>query len=123
MKKKAIVVGTIVLAISIIFLSVYFITRPSTLGNINYSCRQSTSSISDFTFNGESGDNLKFSFSSDIESGTLDITLCDSQGNVVYMLDSAKESVTWFVLEKTDTYSLVAEYNNFIGKFKIKVTK
>ena len=123
MKRKGIAAGIVVVIAAIVFLSVYWITRANTLGNINFSCREQTSSISDFTFEGESGDKLKFSFSSKVDGGSLDIILRDSQGAAVYELDQAKELVTWFTLEKTDTYTLAAEYSDFVGNFKIKVTK
>ncbi|MCI9079709.1 MAG: hypothetical protein HFH68_12460 [Lachnospiraceae bacterium] len=122
MKRKSIAVGIIVMIGMVVSLSIYGITKSNTLGNITYSCKQQTSSISDFTFEGERGDNLKFSFSSNVENGSLDIMLCGSDGNTVYELDRAKELVTWFTLEKADTYTLVAEYSNFVGNFKIKIT-
>lgn len=49
--------------------------------------------------------------------------LHDSEGREVYRLDKAKELETFYTLEKTDTYTLNAQCNNFTGKFKIKVYK
>ena len=60
-------------------------------------------------------------FESDVISGNLDMTLYDSDGNVVYILDHAKELVTYLTLEQSDTYTLVAKCDNFVGAYKIFV--
>lgn len=120
MKKKSIIISIIVI---VVLLSVWLVTRPKVLGNMNHAYTEPTTSTSDITFVGEAGDKIKFSFASDIKSGDLDMILYDSKGNVVYELDRAKELVTFFTLDNSDTYILAAEYSDFTGNFKIKVTK
>ncbi len=64
---------------------------------------------------------IKFSFKSSVEAGELDIVLYDSDGNIVYELDKAKALETYCTLEKADTYTLSAKYNDFVGNYKIVV--
>ena len=90
---------------------------------MNQSYTEPVTNSSNISFLGEAGDKIKFSFASDIESGELDIVLYDSEENVVYELDRAKELETFYVLNNSDTYTLGAEYSDFVGKFKIKVYK
>ena len=84
---------------------------------------EATTSNSNISFTGQAGEKIKFSFRSNIEDGELEIILYDSDGNAVYELDQAKALETYFVLEKSDTYTLEAEYTNFIGDYKIAVYK
>lgn len=80
-----------------------------------------TTKTSTISFVGEAGDKIKFAFESDIKSGELRIVLYDSQGNEVYELDKADVLQTFFYLESSDTYTLAAEYVDFVGRYKIKV--
>ena len=90
---------------------------------MNQSYTEPVTNSSNISFLGEAGDKIKFSFASDIESGELDMVLYDSEENVVYELDRAKELETFYVLNNSDTYTLAAEYSDFVGEFKIKVYK
>lgn len=119
MKKK--IIG--IIALGIILLGVWLLIRPKAFGNMNQVCTEPTTSSSTISFSGEAGDKLKFSFRSDIENGALDIILYDSKGNVVHELDKAKELETYFTLEESDTYTLAAEYSDFVGNYKIVVYK
>lgn len=121
--KKSIVATILFVIVIVVCISIYWVSRQNILGNIHYACRKPTSNSSDFTFKGKSGDTLKFVFSSNIENGSLNIMLYDSNGTMVYQLDSAKELITYFTLEKSDTYMLISEYIDFIGDFEIKVIK
>lgn len=122
MKKRTIVTGIIVIAI-IVLSGIYLITRPKVLASMNHSYQEPTTGSSDVTFNAAAGDNIKFSFESDIESGDLDIILYDSQLNAVYQLDHAASLSVPFTVESTDTYTMSAEYRDFIGNFKLTVKK
>lgn len=121
MKKKHKFLGIVVVIIAII--GVYLITRPKALGNIHNSYSTLTTTASTISFLGESGDRIKFSFSSNIENGDLDIILYDSKGNEVYILGRAKKLETFFDLSNSDTYTLAAKCNDFVGNYKIKVYK
>ncbi len=121
MKKKIIIISICVLLVAL--LCIYFLTRPNVLGNINQTFIDKETGSSDISFYAESGDRIKFSFKSEIESGILEIILCDSNGDVVYELDRAKELETFFTFEKADKYFLKSEYSDFIGKYSITVYK
>lgn len=119
--KKCIIIGiVIVIAASLV---IWITNTSNNLGNISYSSSSSETSISDISFSGNAGDKIKFSFSSNIENGNLDIALYDSKGNAVKKLDKAKELATYFTFDYSDTYTLKAEYTDFIGRFKIDVYK
>lgn len=118
-KKKGIIIGGIVVVL--IVLSAFLFTRPDVLGNMNQDFTESTTSTSNISFVGEENNKIKFSFRSNVESGELNIVLYDSNGNIVYELDKAKALETYFIFDKTDTYTLKAEYVNFVGYYKITV--
>lgn len=90
---------------------------------MNHSYSEQTTLNSEISFSGESGDSIKFLFSSNIEHGNLDIVLYDSDGNMVYQLDKAKKLETFYTLDKAGIYTLTAKHSNFIGKYKIKIIK
>lgn len=119
MKKKSLIIG--VVAIVSILIIVGLFNRPTTLGNMNNKFVEPETSTSNITFTGEAGERIKFSFRSSVEEGELDIVLYDSEGNLVYELDKARELETFFTFEKADTYKLAAEYSDFIGEFKVVV--
>ncbi|WP_322202690.1 hypothetical protein [Acutalibacter intestini] len=60
---------------------------------------------SDISFMEKSGNRIKFAFESNGISRNLDTTLYDLEGNAVYTLDNAKELVTYFILERSTTYT------------------
>lgn len=107
--------------IAVVLLSVCFLLPSKALGNMSHSYTEPTTSSSNFSFFGETGEKIKISFASDIKSGELNIVLYDSNENIVYELDKAKELVTYYTFDNTDTYALTAEYTDFIGSFKVKV--
>ncbi len=117
MKKSLIIIIFVIVST----ISIYLITGPKVLGNISNSYSEKITTTSDISFSREAGDRIKFSFKSDIISGDLDIILYDSTGNEVYKLDKAKELETFFTLERSDTYTLAAKCNSFIGRYKIVI--
>ncbi len=123
MKKKSIALGTFLVLVVVVLLSVYVLTHPTLLGNMNHSYREPATSSSEVSFLGETGDRIKFSFASDVRDGDLDMFLYDSKGNIVYELDKAKRLEAFLTLNYTDTYTLKAEYKDFVGDFQIKVYK
>lgn len=121
MKKKIIIIC--IFALLIVLLSAYFLTRPNVLGNINQTFIDKETGSSDISFSAESGDRIKFSYKSDMKSGNLEIKLYDSNSDVIYELDRAKELETFFTFQKSDEYFLKSEYSDFIGKYSITVYK
>ena len=93
----------------------------SGLGNMSNEYSKQVTTSSDISFVGEAGNRIKFVLESNVISGNLDMTLYDSDGNAVYTLDNAKELATYFILERSTTYTLVAKCDNFVGTYKIFV--
>lgn len=118
--KKKLLLSCAILAL-VITVTAWLFVRPKALGNINASFSEQTTSVSEFVFSAKQGDRVKFSFRSDIQAGTLDIVVCDSNGNIIYELDHADALETYTTFNNTDTYILQAQYTGFIGKFKIAV--
>lgn len=56
-----------------------------------------------------------------MRDGELDMVLYGSDGSAVYELDRAKALETFFTLDNSDTYTLAAECQDFIGNYKISV--
>lgn len=118
MKKKIIIIAIVV---ALILVGLWFVIHPKALGNMKHSYDTATTSSSEFSFVGQESEIIKFSFESNVESGDLVITLRDSSGNVVYELDDAKKLEMFYTLNATDTYMVVAEYEEFVGEFKVAV--
>ncbi len=121
MKKKCIILISFILILAVGIIGSYLLTRPTVLGNMSNEYSKQVTTTSDISFVGEAGTRIKFILESDAISGTLDMTLYDSDGTAVYTLDNAKESVTYFILERSTTYTLVAKCDNFVGTYKIFV--
>ncbi|MBO5208247.1 MAG: hypothetical protein J6B68_02765 [Lachnospiraceae bacterium] len=105
----------------LVAISLGILVKQKPLGNMKRNFLEPTTASSEVSFYADSGTQVKISFSSRIEKGTLNIVLYDSQENIVKELDQARELETYAVLEKEDVYTLVAEYNDFEGKFKVAV--
>ncbi|MGN1276595.1 MAG: hypothetical protein ACI4UK_06370 [Floccifex sp.] len=118
MKKKIMI---IVIVVVLVLAGLWLAISPKALGNMKHSYDETTTSSSNFSFSGQENERIKFSFASNIESGNLVVTLRDSAGDVVYELDDAKRLETFYTLNATDTYMVVAEYENFVGNFKVTV--
>lgn len=120
MKKKFRITGIIVIiGVLIVY---WLLNRPVVLGSMNLSFAEPTTATSTFTFHGDEGDRIMFCFKSNVESGNLDIRLYDSKGNMVFELYHGGEMQWPFDLEETDTYTVAAEYSDFVGFFNLKVT-
>ncbi len=97
------------------------LARPTVLGNMSNKYSKQVTTTSDISFTGEAGSRIKFVLQSDVMSGNLDMTLYDAAGNAVYTLDNAKELASYFRLERSGTYTLVASCDNFVGTYKVIV--
>ncbi len=97
-----------------------FCSCGASLGNISENFSNAETSVSSITFTANSGDKIKFSFRTEIESGNVDFVLYNSDGKEITEFDDAKALETYVVVDSDDTYKLAAEYENFIGKFSAK---
>ena len=121
MKKKIIITGITI--ITFVILAIFLLIRPQSLGNMKNRFAEETTTTSNISFSGKSGDILRFSFQSEIKAGDLNIFLYDSTGNAVYKLGHAKSLKCFFTLNDSDTYTLAAECSDFVGSYNIKVYK
>lgn len=122
MKKEHITIIAIIAFVALM-LGIRAFTTPDTLGNMSKSSAEAESDHREILFQGEEGAKVKFSFRSNVKSGSLDIVLYDSEGTAVYELDSAKALETYYTFEKTDTYTLAAECSDFVGNYSVTVYK
>lgn len=99
---------------------IWRLTRPEFLGNIDHTFSEPETGTSHITFSGEEGERIKFTFSSVVENGELDIFVYDSGQNVVKELDRAKKLETFMILETSGAYTIQAEYQDYVGRFKVK---
>lgn len=123
MTRKKMAIGAIA-AVIIVFalvITTYLLHCPQLLGSMNHRYAEQTTTVSDITFSGNAGDRIKFSFRSDVKDGELDMVLYASDGSIAYELDRAKALETFFTLDNSDTYTLAAECQDFIGNYKISV--
>lgn len=67
MKKKIILTGITIAAF--VVLAIYLLNRPQLLGNMKNNYTEQTTTISDISFSGKSGDRIRFSFQSKIRDG------------------------------------------------------
>lgn len=121
MKRKLIITGITITAFAVF--AFYLLNRPKLLGNMGNNYTEQTTTTSEISFSGRTGDIIRFSFQSDIKDGDLNIILYDSEGNAVYQLDHAKSLKCFFTLNASDTYTLAAECSGFTGKYNVKVYK
>lgn len=119
MKKKIVVFAILILAA--VLLGFYFVSRPESLGNMARNFHECATGSASICFAGELNRKVKLSFASNIEAGELEAFVYDSKGNVVYELDKAKALETYYIFDKTDSYTLKAEYTDFVGNYKITV--
>lgn len=105
----------------IIAAAIYLLIQPVPLASMRHTCSQPEANISAASFSGQAGDQIRFSLSSNVKGGLLDVSLLDSQGNVVKQFGQAKHMETSFALDWQDTYTLRAEYDGFTGSFSAAV--
>ncbi len=96
-------------------------TRTPALGSMSMMAAEEKTASSDISFECKAGDRVKIQLSQDAENGDVDFVLTDSTGTIVAEFDKARELETYVDLNKDDTYTLIAEYEDFKGDFSAKV--
>lgn len=121
MKKRYIVL--FVIAAAAVALCAWLFLRPQALGEMDRAYSQPETSVSSITFSGVAGDRIRFSFSSTVKSGNVEITVRDSKGNEVEGWEKAKKLVTYLTLDRSDTYTVEADCRGFTGEFRCALYK
>lgn len=94
---------------------------PQHYGNMSRSFTEPETGCCDVIFYCKPSDKIKISLSSDIQSGSLDIVIYDSDGNIAAELDSARELCTYFTPPDSGMYTVKAEYTGLTGSFDVKI--
>ncbi len=92
------------------------------LGNMSHNMKEPKTFSSDFSFQAVKGMRVRIDIGTMVEGGTVDFVLSDSKGNIIEKLPKAKELVTYVIFDYDDTYTLTAICNDFIGKYRGKVS-
>lgn len=121
MKKKIMIISLVLIFALAVVVAVILITRPKTLGNMSNSFSSPKTTTQSFSFSGKECDRVKISFSSDVKSGGLDISIFDSKGNIVKTLDKAKDLRTYLTLDSSETYTCEASCSEMVGSYNVKV--
>lgn len=82
-----------------------------------------TSSNGAITLAGKAGEKLKFKYTSLVKDGILTFQLTDKKGTVVETFESGISSSKTIKFNQDAEYILSATYEDFIGSYKIKVTR
>lgn len=112
--------GITILGLAVVA-AIWLLTRPAPLASMHHACSTPETNASAASFSGRAGEQIKISLSSNVKDGVLDISLLDLQGNVVKQLGHAKQLKTVLTLDRSDTYTLRAEYSDFAGDFSVAV--
>lgn len=108
--------------ILMLVISIMFKFRQKVLGNMSDNTKTKQTSSSDFSFSADEGQRIKVSLRTDVKYGTVDFVLTDSKGNVIAELDRARALETYVNIEYSDTYTMTAIYEEFVGDYNIKVS-
>lgn len=75
-------------------------------------------------FEAEKGEILKVSYNSEVKEGNLKIQISEKDtNNVVKAINANEKGKQDVEFKDSGTYELTAEYNDFKGKYKIKINK
>ncbi len=117
--KKTVLAGVLVLIVAAA--GVYLLTRPTTLCSMSSAYTSETYRSQDVSFDSGANGRVKFSFKSDVKSGSLTVALYDSNENMVYDLGKAKMLETYHTFDTPGTYTLRVVCDAFVGNYDVKV--
>lgn len=120
MKVRAMILGTLIFIFGI-GIGIYEISDFSKLAVVkgNIISQQSNGSIGSFKAKKDS--KLIVSYSSHIEEGSLNLSLVDSNNEIIEEFRTNSKSSKELTIEKDDEYSILAKYNDFVGEYNVNV--
>lgn len=87
----------------------------------NITSRQSN--ILSGSFNVKKSNRLKVNYSSNIKDGVLKLSLIDSNKKVIQEFAVNSKSSQELTVDKDEEYTILANYNDFVGDYKLSVSK
>lgn len=126
MKKKPMKRNTkiIIILIAGFLIAVFFYKNAfKSLGVIRESTSEVKSGTSQFTFDGKQGMEIKLYYSPDIKEGSVVISLIDANGNKIEELTENESKLVHVTLSNDCEYTVLAEYTDLKGNFKIRAEK
>ena len=120
-KLKYVVLGLIILlGLGVV---IYQVSDFSKLAVVKGNITSSQSNESHGTFKAKEAEKIKISCKSDVKEGDLNLSLLDSNKNIIDQFNINSDSKLEVVLEKDDEYTLSEKYDSFVGDFNMNVKK
>ena len=119
-KVRAMILGTLIFILGI-GIGIYEISDFSKLAVVkdNIISQQSNASVGSFKAKKDS--KLRIDYSSHIEEGSLNLSLVDSNNEIVEEFRTNSKSSKELTINRDDEYAISAKYNDFIGAYNISV--
>lgn len=118
MKKFKIIIGIVIIGI----VTTIFLSQNVYAAGIKRDITERESNKSVVTFKAKKGEVLKISYSSSIEEGSLILQLVDKNKVITY-INTNEEGKLEINVEDNNEYELLANHNDFRGKYNIKIYK
>lgn len=121
MKKSRLVILVIILII--LGTVIYKESDFSKLAVVKDNITSRQSNILSGSFNVKKSNRLKVNYSSNIKDGTLKLSLIDSNKKVIQEFAVNSKSSQELTVDKDEEYTILANYNDFVGDYKLSVSK
>lgn len=120
MKVRAMILGTLIFIFGI-GIGIYEISDFSKLAVVKENIISQQSNAAVGSFKAKKDSKLRVSYSSHIEEGSLNLSLVDSNNEIVEEFRTNSKSSKELTVEKDDEYSILAKYNDFVGEYNVNV--
>ncbi len=120
MKVRVMILGTLIFIFGI-GIGIYEISDFSKLAVVkdNIISQQSNASLGSFKAKKDS--KLRINYSSHIEEGSLNLSLVDSNNEIVEEFRTNSKSSKELSIDKDDEYKILVKYNDFVGEYNVSV--
>lgn len=121
MKRKSMhaIVLTTALFIACIFLYLNYIT----IGSMDQTISHKHSGTTQIGFTVKEKESLKFTYSSYATNGSIQFVVCDKQGNAIQTFEPNTSSNERIYFEQAGDYLVRANYKDFTGTYRLRITK
>ena len=97
-----------------------FGSRKSTSTNMSAKTTSSLTEVKKKPYTFEEAQVIKFTYSSKVKEGTLSMRLLKVDGSILENFEVNKSGKTEIKIEKTDTYVVEVDCDQFIGSYNLK---